>query len=105
MRCNTKPPVPLTKKQKDILKEEIKEALIQKLEEYDREFDAMVLWILHKHLGFGKKRLERFYKTFFILSRELKKRYEEDSPGLAAMAELKKIGVDVVEWANKYNAA
>jgi hypothetical protein len=103
MKCNTKPPVSLTKKQRDVLKEEIKNALVRKLEEYDREFDAIVLWVLREQLGFGKKRLERFYKMFFALSRELKNRYEEESPGLPAMAELKKIGVDVVEWANKYS--
>lgn len=102
MKCNAKPTVNLTKKQKDVLKDEIGKALIKKLEEYDREFDAMVLWVLHEQLGFGKTRLERFYKTFFALSQELKQRYEEDSPGLPAMAELKSIGVDVVELANKY---
>ena len=58
MKCNVKVNPELTKKQRDILAEQVKSLFFEKLEEYDREFDAM--------------------------------------------AELKKIGVDVVEWDKKY---
>jgi hypothetical protein len=101
MKCNIREEVKLTNKQRKVLAEEVKALFMERLEEYDLEFDAMVLYTLHKVFGFGKERLERLYKTYFHESDSLKKRYEEDTPGFPAIAELQKIGVDVVEWHNK----
>lgn len=75
---------------------------IQKqLAEYDRkhlmEIDAVVLWQMHVQLGFGKKRLERFYSHFTQEFSALIKRYDmEDDDGIwLCTHQLKKIGVDM----------
>lgn len=98
MRCNVKEEIKLTNKQRKVLAEEVKTMFFGRLEEYDLEFDAMVLYSLHKAFGFGRDRLARFYNTYFREADELKKRYEEETPGFPAAAELKKIGVDVERW-------
>ncbi len=40
----------------------------KKAAEYDRkhalEIDAMILWVLHQQLGWGEKRLRKFYDNF-----------------------------------------
>lgn len=75
---------------------------IQKeLAEYDRkhlmEIDAVVLWQLHTQLGFGKKRLERFYRSFAREFSALIHRYDmDDSDGVwLCTHQLKEIGVDM----------
>lgn len=39
---------------------EINRQLIEADREYATDYDAMVLYTLHTHLGFGKKRLRKF---------------------------------------------
>lgn len=76
----------------------------RQISEYDKkhaiEFDAMVLWFLHKKYGFGKKRLRRFYDDFVPVQDDLIRRYElgKADTGWLCMEELKQIGVDVVQW-------
>jgi len=79
----------------------------RQLAEYDRrnalEIDAMILWQLHKQLGFGVKRLKRFYDNFALAMDALIKRYEiEDSDKLwICTYKLKEIGVDIEKWNNE----
>lgn len=42
---------------------EIDRQILERDEAYSLDIDAMVLWTLHTCLGFGKKRLERFYRN------------------------------------------
>ncbi len=55
-------------------------AIQSQFAEYDRkhalEIDAMILWQLHEQLGFGVKRLKRFYDNFVPAMDELISRYE-----------------------------
>ena len=65
----------------------------RQLAEYDRkhirEIDALVLWELREQLGFGNKRLKKFYDNF--------------SRGVEALIrrctyKLKEIGCDLEKW-------
>lgn len=76
----------------------------RQLAEYDRkhllEIDAMILWVLHEHFGFGSKRLRQYYDAFRSSINELVNRYQmdtEDDVWLCTQM-LKRIGVDVEEW-------
>ena len=63
------------------------------------DFDAMVLYVLHTHLGFGKKRLRRFYDAFSAEHDKLIEHYEmPDGGAWLADMKLKEIGVDVAAW-------
>lgn len=81
---------------------------IQKqMAEYDRkhlnEIDALILWQLHTQLGFGIKRLKRFYMNFNPEYQALIDRYdmdEEDGIWLNTY-KLKEIGVDLEEWSKE----
>ena len=54
----------------------------RQLAEYDRkhalEIDAMILWVLHQQLGWGEKRLRRFYDSFAGEIDALIQRYQMD---------------------------
>lgn len=71
---------------------------------YDRghmlEVQAVFLWQLHTQLGFGPKRLKKFYDGFAPALRELTKRYElEDTDQIWLCTHmLKQIGVDIDQW-------
>lgn len=34
---------------------------------FSKDIQTMLLWTLHKHYGFGKMRLEKFYVTFHAI--------------------------------------
>ena len=79
---------------------------IQKeIAEYDRknliEMDAIILWELHKQLGFGYKRLKQFYDGFMPSMEALCKRYEMedcDQVWLATYKLKEECGVDLEQW-------
>lgn len=66
-------------------------------EEGYTEIDTLILWILHVKFGFGKIRLRRYFETYLHEAIEMQGRYG-DSYVYKMQSELKKIGVDVVEW-------
>ncbi len=72
--------------------------------EYDRnnarEIDAIVLWVLHTHFGFGPKRLKQFYDNFCSSVNDLLKRYEMDESDRLWLFtyKLKEAGVDLEQW-------
>ena len=76
----------------------------RQLAEYDRkhtmEIDAIILWILHEHFGFGPKRLRRYYDEFGPAIRELVDRYEcEDQDQIwLCTYKLKEYGIDLDKW-------
>jgi len=76
----------------------------KQLAEYDRkhaiEIYAMLLWQLHEQLGFGKKRLERFFSNFVPAYEDLINRYEMDEESEVVWLftyKLKELDVDVEE--------
>lgn len=71
------------------------------------DMDAAVLYVLHDSFGFGKERLERFYKAFQETYRQLKDFYLFDDGGddfcWFANRELKKIGIIVEDLQKQYS--
>lgn len=83
----------------------------RQLAEYDRkhalEIDAMILWVLHEQLGWGEKRLRRFYDNFAGEIDALVQRYqmdEEDKIWLCTQ-KLKDYGIDIGKWDKERNHA
>lgn len=76
----------------------------RQLAEYERahqlELDAIILWVLHNQLGFGKKRLKRFYDEFASTVQELLKHYEMDSEDQSWLCthKLKERGINIKDW-------
>ena len=80
-------------------KAEIKKQVLLANEQYDIDIDTVVLYTLHTHLGFGKKRLRRFWEALKTNRDEMVKHYQmpDDYPWLCRKA-LEAIGVDIKEW-------
>lgn len=94
----------LTKDEEKAVMMELKDTL----KEYDKnhaiELDAIILWVLHEQLGFGPKRLKRFFHGFSEAMDSLMERYsmeEEDKLWLCTKM-LKDYGVDVTELNAEY---
>lgn len=88
-----------TAKERKAMNEEINRQLIEADRKYTNDFDAMVLYTLHRHLGFGKKRLRKFWEAFKTEHEKLIEHYQMPGEGAwLADYKLKEIGVDVAEW-------
>ena len=59
-------------------KERATAAAIHEIDRQILDIDAMVLWTLHVYLGFGKKRLERFYRDMLKEHIHMREVYEMD---------------------------
>ena len=68
--------------------------------EHNKDIHAIVLWILHRHFGFGKKRLKDFYFEFDSYLDRLIKYYEMDEGDGSWLCrhKLKEYGIDIDEW-------
>lgn len=82
--------------------------LKKQMAEYDRkhrnELEAMVLWQLHAQLGFGEKRLKKFYYNFNPVVEELIKRYqldEDDGIWICTLRLKEELGIDIEEMSAK----
>ena len=90
----------MTAKEEKAMKTEIK----RQFQEFDRkhtlELDALILWNLHEQLGFGKKRLRRFYEKFNETLEEMGERYDFDDADKIWLCQfrLKEMGIDISEW-------
>ena len=73
---------------------EIKRQILEAQNQYDDLSDALMLWTLHTEFGFGKDRLERFYRAFLTQNKELQKYYMTDSV-FPANAKLEALGVNL----------
>lgn len=62
----------LTAAEKKAMDMEINRQIVEADRRYADDIDAMVLYTLHVHLGFGKKRLRKFYDAFSALSSIIK---------------------------------
>lgn len=76
------------------IKRDIRRRVAAENEQYMRTFEAMILWTLHESCGFGKVRLERFYRDFIREYNEMRERYEMDV-AYPAERKLREIGVDL----------
>lgn len=89
----------LTAAERKAMELEINRQIAESERQYASDLDTLVLYALHVHLGFGKKRLRRFYEAFTVEHNKLIEHYEmpDDNVWLADM-KLKQIGVDVTAW-------
>lgn len=89
----------LTAAEKKAMDIEINRQIVEADRQYTDNIDAMVLYTLHVHLGFGKKRLRRFYEAFSAEHDRLVQYYEmPDDYTWLCKEKLKEIGVDVEAW-------
>ena len=89
----------LTAAERRAMEIEINRQIAESDRQHANDIDAMVLYVLHTHLGFGKKRLRRFYEAFSVEHNKLIEHYEmPDGGAWLADRKLKEIGVDVTAW-------
>lgn len=89
----------LTAAEKKAMDMEINRQIVEADRRYTDDIDAMVLYTLRVHLGFGVKRLRRFYEAFSAEHDRLVQHYEmPDDYVWLCKEKLKEIGVDVEAW-------
>lgn len=95
----------LTAAERKAMNLEINRQIAESERKHINDLDILVLYVLHAHLGFGKKRLRRFYEAFNAEHKKLVERYEmpDDNVWLADY-KLKEIGVDVAAWNDEKEA-
>lgn len=89
----------ITNKQRKAMLSEIRRQCVENTRQYEKELDSVVLYILHRHFGFGKERLGRFYDLMFKERYEMQRFFmDEDGECITEYAmrqELLKDGIDV----------
>lgn len=89
----------LTAAEKKAMDMEINRQIVEADRRYTDDIDAMVLYTLRVHLGFGVKRLRRFYEAFSAEHDRLVQHYEmPDDYVWLCKEKLKEIGVDIEAW-------
>ena len=75
------------------------------MREHWQEVDAMFLWTLHEHTGWGPKRLWDFYLKFHEPMDSMIEKYEleddEKDRAWICTHKLKEYGIDIEEWHKK----
>mgnify|MGYP007068968065 CR=1 FL=1 len=66
----------LTAKERRAMNIEINRQIVEADRKYLNNVDAMILYFLHKHLGFGKRRLRRAWEQFTVIHDDLVNYYE-----------------------------
>ena len=91
--------LPLPNKTRKAINDEINRQTGENVRKLSNNIQALVLWSLHKQLGFGKKRLLRFQKNFLPLIQELQDYYQLDNASETEFVCLNKlkneVGIDV----------
>lgn len=92
----------LTNNEKKAMDIEIKKILAEQNKKHNAEIDAIILWTLHTHFGFGKKKLKEFYDNFVPALDDLTSRYEmvnnsEEEVWLCTHM-LEEYGIDLKKW-------
>ena len=77
-----------------------KKAMDMEIQRQLAEIDALVLWELREQLGFGNKRLKKFYDNFSRGIEALIRRYEMEQGDDVWLCtyKLKEIGCDLEKW-------
>lgn len=76
---------------------EINQQCVEADERLSLDIDAVVLWTLHRHLGFGVKRLHRFYLAMAAEHRRMCEYYQMDDT-YPERYKLKELGADIEAW-------
>lgn len=86
---------------------EINQQILDHDNAYSLDLDSMVLWTLHVHCGFGKKRLEDFYRAMICEHLRMREFYEIDDTYPERYLLKERCGVDVealnAEFVDKSN--
>ena len=91
----------LTAAEKKAMDMEINRQIVEADRRYADDIDAMVLYTLHVHLGFGKKRLRKFYDAFSAEHDRLIQYYQmPDDYTWLCKEMLKRIGVGTMKGEN-----
>ena len=80
------------------MKDKADDLVLKRWEEFCRDADISILYTLHEVFGFGKERLERFYRGWIKNHTDMIKKYRcdnDDSHYWVMEARLKDIGVDI----------
>ena len=85
-----------TSQSKKAMIREINRQTLEQQDKFIQAIDAMILWTLHLELGFGKKRLKRFYNAVIRNYKEMCEYYQMDDT-YPAEYKLREIGVDLDE--------
>ena len=89
----------LTAAERKAMDMEINCQIVEADRRYADDIDAMVLYTLHVHLGFGKKRLRKFYDAFSAEHDRLIQYYQMPDDYTCLFKDLlMSIGVYVVAW-------
>lgn len=89
----------LSAKERKAMNLEISKQIAIMERDHVNEIDALVLYVLYKRYGWGKKRLRDFYEAFTAEHNRLIEHYEmPDDNAWLALKELKEISVDVEAW-------
>lgn len=70
--------VKMSKSQRATLDREIRDELLRLNEKYEQDFDTVLVYVLNKELGFGKKRIKRLYHQLISNRIELRRFYADD---------------------------
>ena len=85
--------------QKKAMEQEIRRQCVDVTKQYELDLDTVAIYILHKHFGFGKKRLQKFYSAMFKTRKEIHAYYQgESTDNMAEVAmrhHLLQDGIDV----------
>ena len=85
-----------TSQGKKAMDREIRRQILAQEDKFSMGIEIMLLYTLHIELGFGKKRLKRFYKKMIQNYKEMCKFYEMDDT-FPAECKLRDIGIDIDE--------
>ena len=94
--------VELSPKEQKVMNEKINEQIIATHQQFTDDFDYMILYVLHKHFGFGLSRLRKAYDLFVEENESLIKHYEMPDAGVfIAREEMNAIGCNVEQWSRE----
>ena len=94
--------VELSPKEQKVMNEKINEQIIATHQQFTDDFDYMILYVLHKHFGFGPSRLRKAYDLFVEENESLIKHYEMPDAGVfIAREEMNAIGCNVEQWSRE----
>lgn len=98
--------VSLSKREQEILDEEIRRQIIEKDEQYTVELYALIFWTLRKYFGFGEKKLKELWGYMATGHVELREKYmmEDVDDAWLCERELKEDGIDIRKWTEDENA-
>lgn len=94
-------PVEIPNKVRKALQDEVNRQTADNVKNLSRNLQALTLWVVHEHLGFGKKRLLRFQQAFIPAIEKLQEFYEAtdaaDTEFYCAYKLKHEVGIDIDE--------